>query len=30
VLLLIFGVLPQGVNGGTLWPPLAWSLIFGL
>lgn len=30
VLLSIFGVLPQAVNGGTLWPPLAWSLIFGL
>lgn len=30
VLLSIFGVLPQGLNGGTLWPPLAWSLIFGL
>jgi multidrug efflux pump subunit AcrB len=30
VLLSIFGVLPQAFNGGTLWPPLAWSLIFGL
>jgi multidrug efflux pump subunit AcrB len=30
VLLSIFGVLPQALNGGTLWPPLAWSLIFGL
>jgi multidrug efflux pump subunit AcrB len=30
VLLSIFGVLPEGVHGGTLWPPLAWSLIFGL
>ena len=30
VLLSIFGVLPQAINGGTLWPPLAWSLIFGL
>ncbi|HLK57631.1 MAG TPA: efflux RND transporter permease subunit [Chthonomonadaceae bacterium] len=30
VLLSIFGVLPQAVNGGTFWPPLAWSLIFGL
>jgi multidrug efflux pump subunit AcrB len=30
VLLSIFGVLPQALNGGTLWPPLAWALIFGL
>jgi multidrug efflux pump subunit AcrB len=30
VLLSIFGVLPQALNGGTLWPPLAWSLICGL
>jgi len=30
VLLSIFGVLPQALNGGTLWPPLAWSLIYGL
>ena len=30
VLLSIFGVLPQALNGGTLWPPLAWSLISGL
>jgi multidrug efflux pump subunit AcrB len=30
VLLSIFGLLPQAVNGGTLWPPLAWSQIFGL
>jgi multidrug efflux pump subunit AcrB len=30
VLLSIFGVLPQAVNGGSLWPPMAWSLIFGL
>src|SRR5579864_3259018 len=30
VLLSIFGVLPQALNGGSLWPPLAWSLIFGL
>jgi multidrug efflux pump subunit AcrB len=30
VLLSIFGVLPEGLHGGTLWPPLAWSLIFGL
>ena len=30
VLLSIFGVLPQAIHGGTLWPPLAWSLIFGL
>jgi len=30
VLLSVFGVLPQALNGGTLWPPLAWSLIFGL
>jgi multidrug efflux pump subunit AcrB len=26
----MFGLLPQAVNGGTLWPPLAWSQIFGL
>lgn len=30
VCLSIFGVLPQAVNGGTLWPPFAWSLICGL
>lgn len=30
VLLSIFGVLPQAINGGSLWPPLAWSLISGL
>ena len=30
VLLSIGGVLPQALNGGSLWPPLAWSLIFGL
>ncbi len=30
VLLSIFGVLPQALNGGTLWPPLAWALIYGL
>ncbi len=30
VLLSIFGVLPQALNGGSLWPPLAWALIFGL
>jgi multidrug efflux pump subunit AcrB len=30
VLLSMFGLLPQAVNGGTLWPPLAWSQIFGL
>ena len=30
VALSIFGVLPQALNGGSLWPPLAWSLIFGL
>lgn len=30
VMLSIFGVLPQALNGGTLWPPLAWSLIAGL
>lgn len=30
VALSIFGVLPQGLNGGSLWPPLAWALIFGL
>jgi multidrug efflux pump subunit AcrB len=30
VLLSIFGLLPQAVNGGTLWPPLAWAQIFGL
>ncbi|MCW3055265.1 MAG: hypothetical protein JWN14_4435, partial [Chthonomonadales bacterium] len=30
VALSIFGVLPQAFNGGSLWPPLAWSLIFGL
>lgn len=30
VLLSIGGLLPQGLNGGSLWPPLAWSLIAGL
>jgi multidrug efflux pump subunit AcrB len=30
VLLSIGGLLPQAFNGGTLWPPMAWSLIFGL
>jgi multidrug efflux pump subunit AcrB len=30
VLLAVFGVLPQAVNGGSLWPPLAWAQIFGL
>lgn len=30
VALSIFGVLPQAFNGGSLWPPLAWSLICGL
>ncbi|MCW3098956.1 MAG: acriflavin resistance protein [Chthonomonadaceae bacterium] len=30
VALSIFGVLPQALNGGSLWPPLAWSLICGL
>jgi multidrug efflux pump subunit AcrB len=30
VSLSIFGVLPQAVHGGSLWPPFAWSLIYGL
>jgi len=30
VLLAIGGLLPQAVNGGSLWPPMAWALIFGL
>ena len=30
VALSIFGVLPQAFNGGSLWPPLAWAIIFGL
>lgn len=30
VLLSIMGLIPQAVNGGSLWPPLADSLIFGL
>jgi multidrug efflux pump subunit AcrB len=30
VVLAIGGLLPQALNGGSLWPPMAWSLIFGL
>jgi multidrug efflux pump subunit AcrB len=30
VLLSIMGLIPQAVNGGSLWPPLANALIFGL
>lgn len=30
VLLSIMGLIPQAVNGGSLWPPLAYALIFGL
>jgi multidrug efflux pump subunit AcrB len=30
VLLSIMGLIPQAVNGGSLWPPLANTLIFGL
>jgi multidrug efflux pump subunit AcrB len=30
VVLSIGGLLPQAVNGGNLWPPMAWSLIAGL
>lgn len=30
VVLSIGGLLPQAFNGGTLWPPMAWGLIFGL
>jgi multidrug efflux pump subunit AcrB len=30
VLLSIGGLLPLGIGGGNLWPPMAWSLIFGL
>ena len=30
VLLSIGGLIPQAVNGGNLWPPMAWSLIAGL
>ena len=30
VLLSVGGLLPLGVGGGNLWPPMAWSLIFGL
>ena len=30
VILSIGGLLPQAVHGGTLWPPMAWALIFGL
>lgn len=30
VLLSVGGLLPLGIGGGNLWPPMAWSLIFGL
>jgi multidrug efflux pump subunit AcrB len=30
VLLSIMGLIPQSLNGGSLWPPLANALIFGL
>lgn len=30
VLLSIGGLLPLGIGGGNLWPPMAWALIFGL
>ncbi|HEY3999374.1 MAG TPA: efflux RND transporter permease subunit [Candidatus Xenobia bacterium] len=30
VLLSIGGLLPQALNGGSLWPPMAWSMISGL
>ncbi len=30
VVLSIGGLLPQALNGGTLGPPMAWALIFGL
>jgi multidrug efflux pump subunit AcrB len=30
VVLSIGGLIPQAVNGGNLWPPMAWSLIAGL
>ncbi len=30
VLLSIMGLIPQALNGGSLWPPLANTLIFGL
>jgi multidrug efflux pump subunit AcrB len=30
VLLSIGGLLPQAVNGGSLWPPMAWAMISGL
>lgn len=30
VVLSIGGLIPQAVNGGNLWPPMAWSLITGL
>jgi len=30
VLLSIMGLIPQAANGGSLWPPLAYPLIFGL
>lgn len=30
VLLSVGGLLPLGGGGGNLWPPMAWSLIFGL
>jgi outer membrane protein TolC len=30
VLLSIGGLLPLGWGGGNLWPPMAWSLVFGL
>jgi multidrug efflux pump subunit AcrB len=30
VVLSIGGLIPQAVNGGNLWPPMAWALIAGL
>ncbi|MBS2033928.1 efflux RND transporter permease subunit [bacterium] len=30
ILLSIGGLLPLAIGGGNLWPPMAWSLIFGL
>ena len=30
VLSSIGGLLPQAINGGNLWPPMAWALIAGL
>jgi multidrug efflux pump subunit AcrB/outer membrane protein TolC len=30
ILLSIGGLLPLAIGGGNLWPPMAWTLIFGL